>query len=272
MASTPVTVFNSLANLDEATAYFADSVRATSWDGLDPDAQSRNLITATRLLDRQRWEGTLSGLQIVRTAAVAAGGTGYAVGAILTVQGGTTEDPARVKVTAVSSGVVTAVQLVDAGGYTANPAGTAATASSGAGTGCTLTLTMGAQLLQLPRANMTDRYGAVVSSGVVPPEITQACLELALELVLDPTLEGQGSTATTSRKRVKAGSAEVENFAPGAFVPIERFPPSVMELIKPFLLGSGDAVAQIGASFASGTDAESAFDDCDGSNLTEGFG
>lgn len=272
MVSVPVTNLNSLSNLDDAAAYFADSVRGASWEGLDPDSQSRNLITATRLLDRQRWEGTLSGLQVVLTAAVAAGGAGYSVGAVLTVSGGTTEDPARAKVTAVSAGVVTAVQLVDAGGYAATPSSPAATTSSGAGTGCTLALTFGAQLLQVPRSGMTDRYGATVSAGVVPPEIVTACLELALGLSLDPTLEGQTSTAQTAVRRVRAGSAEVENFSPGAFVPVTRFPPEVQELIAPFLAGSGDAVAGVGAAFASGTDDESQFDDCDISGLTEGLG
>jgi hypothetical protein len=271
MVSYPTTNLLSLANIDEAAAYLGDSVRGTSWDGLDPDSQSRNLITATRLLDRQRWEGTLSGLRIVRTAVVAAGGTGYSVGAVLTVSGGTGDDPARAKVLTLSGSVVATVQLVDAGGYTVDPSGTAATSAS-AGTGCTLTLTMGAQVLTLPRSGMTDRYDTVVASGVVPPELVQACMELAYELSIDPKLEGKVSTAAALLKRVKAGSAEAEFFAPGAFVPITRFPAAVQELIAPFLLGSGDAVAGIGASFASGTDAESQFDDCDNSSLTEGFG
>jgi len=272
MVSTPITNLNSYANLDEASAYLLDSVRGQTWEDLDPDSQARALLSATRLLDRQRWEGTSSGLSVVSSVTVAAGGTGYVVGEILTLDSGTTEDPARAKVTTVSAGVVTAVQLLDAGGYTVDPDATSATTASGVGTGCTLATTVSSQLLQLPHSGMTDRYEAAVSAGVVPPEIVQACMELAYLLTQDPTLEGQGSTAQNLVKKAGAGSAAVEFFSPGAFVPITRFSPEIMELIKPFLAGSGDIVAQIGASFSSGTDAESQFDDCDGSGFTEGLG
>ena len=273
MVSTPVTNLNCLTNLDEAAAYFADSVRGASWDGLDPDSQARNLLTSTRLLDRERWEGTLSGLTIVSAATVASAGTGYAVNAILTVQGGTTADPARAKVISVGGGgAVTAVQLIDAGGYAASPTTPAATTSSGSGTGCTLNLTFSPQLLQQPRSGMTDRYEAVVSSAFTPPEIVQACMELAYELSRDPTLEGKMSTAQTAVRRVKAGSAEVENFAPGAFVSITRFPSEVQALIAPFLAGSAGGAAGVGAALSGGTGAASQFDDCDGSNITEGLG
>lgn len=75
----------------------------------------------------------------VLTAAVLAGGTGYTVGDILTVVGGT-GTAASVRVTTVSSGVVTGVAVNSSGAYSVQPSGTPAT-TGGTGTSCTLTLT-----------------------------------------------------------------------------------------------------------------------------------
>lgn len=71
---------------------------------------------------------------------VYAGGTGHAVNDILTVSGGTFTTAARFTVTAVTSGVITAVSLLTAGSYTVLPTNPVATTSSGAGTGATLTV------------------------------------------------------------------------------------------------------------------------------------
>lgn len=73
------------------------------------------------------------------SAVVGAGGTGYAVNDVLTLSGGTGTAP-TFTVTAVSSGVVTAVSLTTAGALTAVPSNPAAT-TGGGGTGCTLTVT-----------------------------------------------------------------------------------------------------------------------------------
>jgi len=267
MPSVPAANLNSYSTLDEASSYLDDSISGSDWAGVDPDTQSRCLITSTRLLDRQAWEGAATTLRSALTAAVAAAGTGYAVGAILTVSGGTTGAPARAKVKTLSGTAVASIELVDGGLYSVDPATTAATTSSQGGTGCTLTLTLGAHPLQLPHSGMTDLNEAAVSAAVVPTAIVQACRELAAMLARDSTLEAQISTAATSVKRVKAGSAEVELFSPGAFVPVTRFPQTIQELIAPFLLGAGVGVGS--SSF--GTDAESQFDDCDRSDLTEGL-
>src|SRR5690606_33043997 len=78
------------------------------------------------------------------TMAVTVGGTGYKVGDLLTVGGGTATRPAVAYVSAVgTNGAVTAVAIDDAGLYTAIPAGAAAT-TGGTGSGCTLTLTSAA--------------------------------------------------------------------------------------------------------------------------------
>lgn len=267
MPSVPVANLNSYSAARDAAAYLADSVRGSTWDSLDPDSQARALLTSTRLLERQLWEGTPSAKRIVQSVVVTAGGTGYAKGAILTVTAAANRQ-ARVEVLTVSAGVVATVALIDAGLYDADLTGAQATSSSGAGTGCTLTPTMGAQRLHFPASGVADARGLAVSDDLVPAQVEQACVELAFLLSQDPTLEGQGSTAQTSVKRVKAGSAEVENFAPGAFVPITRFPPEVMELIAQFLASSGSGLGSV----AFGDGAESQFDDCDGSGLSQPLG
>jgi hypothetical protein len=268
MPSYPATNLKSYANLLEAAAYLADSARGADWESLDPDSQSRALISATRLLDRQRWEGTASGLSTVSSVVITAGGSSYVAGVRLTVQGGTTARSTVVEVLTVSSGAVATVRVIDAGLYSALPTSPASTVSSGVGSGCTLTLTSSTQPLQLPHSGMTDRYGTSVLSTTVPQEVADACMELAFRVSQDSSLEGQASTASDVVKRAAAGSAEVENFAPGAFVSVTRFPPEVTELIAPFLAAAGGSVV---GSQAFGTDAESQFDDCDRSELTEGF-
>ena len=52
---------------------------------------------------------------------VVAGGTGYAIGNVITLAGGTTTNPARIEVTAVTGGVITAVSIDHGGSYSATP-------------------------------------------------------------------------------------------------------------------------------------------------------
>jgi hypothetical protein len=77
------------------------------------------------------------------TAAVVAGGTGYAVGDVLTLSGGTLAagaNAAQFRVVSVNAGVITGVVSINAPNYSTAP--TAASAvTGGAGSGCTLTLT-----------------------------------------------------------------------------------------------------------------------------------
>jgi hypothetical protein len=67
------------------------------------------------------------------------GGTGYTVGNSLTVSGGTFTAQALFTVTAVSSGVVTAIQSSSGGTYSAIPTGTLSV-TGGSGTGFTFTI------------------------------------------------------------------------------------------------------------------------------------
>jgi hypothetical protein len=78
----------------------------------------------------------------VLTVAVNAGGTGYTVGDIVTVSGGTFDTAARVRVLTAPAGVVATVRLWDSGAYTVDPTLTGAATTGGTGTGLTLNLTM----------------------------------------------------------------------------------------------------------------------------------
>jgi hypothetical protein len=73
-------------------------------------------------------------------ASIVAGGTGYSVNDIISLVGGTDTVVAQLKVTAVSSGVVTTAIVQTVGDYTAMPTGTIAV-TGGTGTGATFTLT-----------------------------------------------------------------------------------------------------------------------------------
>lgn len=75
----------------------------------------------------------------VSTAAVSAGGTGYGVGNVLTLVGGTGPTPATLTVSSVSAGVITGVTVSNAGNYNTFPAEPVAV-TGGAGTGATFTI------------------------------------------------------------------------------------------------------------------------------------
>lgn len=70
-----------------------------------------------------------------------------------------------------------------------------------------------AQLNQFPRTGLTTPDGQPVSDTEVPWEIEQATILLAGTIGIKPTAAGAGGSGGNQR-RVKAGSAEVEFFAP----------------------------------------------------------
>jgi hypothetical protein len=72
--------------------------------------------------------------------AISAAGTGYTLNDIVSVVGGVTTSATTVKITAVSSGVPTAVAINTAGNYETTP-GNPASTSGGSGSGLTLTMT-----------------------------------------------------------------------------------------------------------------------------------
>lgn len=90
------------------------------------------------------WTANLnSTLGVASVDSVAAGGTGYSVGDLITLAGGTTTAPAILEVSAVSGGVVTAATVYDPGSYTSAPGDPVAQASvqPTGGSGATFNLT-----------------------------------------------------------------------------------------------------------------------------------
>lgn len=85
----------------------------------------------------------LSGVQaepsVATSATVAAGGTGYVVGDILTLVGGVNTIPVQLEVATVSVGAVTAVTIANTGAYTSTPANPVGV-TGGSGTGATFTM------------------------------------------------------------------------------------------------------------------------------------
>ena len=260
---------NTYVTVAEADTYLADSLRGSPWLGVAPDDKKRALITAFRLFEKQRWQGTQTGVQIVATAVIAAGGTAYTLNDILTIGGGTFGQAARVQATAVSGGIISAVTLIDAGTYDASDTPTSPAAVTG-GTGAddaTITLTFKAQEALQPRTGLTDCDGVAIDVNTVAQQIEDAQVELAFELTRDATLEtkqNQGSNI----KGVGAGSARVDFFrATNKLGEAGRFPAIVQELIKCFT-GAGTQLNS--GSIASGSTPTSQFDDCDTLDLNSG--
>lgn len=103
----------------------------------------------------------------VATVAVNAGGSGYAVGDVLTINGGTTVNSltAAVEVLTVSGGAATSVRIARGGAYTVNPGtGATTTAETGAGTGCTIDTTISSLGWAVERRTQ-EAVSATVSSG-----------------------------------------------------------------------------------------------------------
>jgi hypothetical protein len=86
--------------------------------------------------------------QEATVAAVADGGTGYAVNDVLEVLGGVGEAPALLKVTTATGGVITAVSILKEGAYTTAPTNPVAVIG-GAGNGdAEFNLTLGGAITQ----------------------------------------------------------------------------------------------------------------------------
>lgn len=103
----------------------------------------------------------------VSSVTVNAGGSGYAVGDILRINGGTTVGgfTAAVEVLTLSGSAVATVRIARAGAYTVNPGiGTSTTAETGAGAGCTLTTSIASSGWTLERRTQ-EAVSATVASG-----------------------------------------------------------------------------------------------------------
>ena len=87
----------------------------------------------------QTISGAGSFRNLLPTATVTAGGTGYVLGDILTLEGGTYTSQAKFLVTAVTSGAVSTVIALGYANYSVLPT-TPASTTGGTGSGCTLTI------------------------------------------------------------------------------------------------------------------------------------
>lgn len=98
--------------------------------------------TATDYLDLSNDLVAILENNSVSAAAVNNGGSGYVVGDILTVAGGTALVAAQIEVTSVAAGVVDGVRIYNSGSYSADPTTTANAVTGGSGSGATIDLTM----------------------------------------------------------------------------------------------------------------------------------
>lgn len=257
---------NSYGLLSEADAYLDGSFRtAGPWLSVGEEDKARCLVSGFRQLERQRWQGTATGVRLVASVVIADGGTGYAAKDVLTVSGGTFGEAAIVLVRSVSAGAVATVELLHAGTYTVDEEPTSPVATTGgSGSGCTLTITFADQASDFPRTGLVDCDGRALDSNTYPSILKAAQFELAFAMSQDPDAEIAGGTESNLRS-VGAGSARVEFFRPDPGS--GRFPPQVQELISCLLAGS-----LLSGGVHSGAGVESSFEDYPSSyGLTRGY-
>lgn len=145
-------IFNdSLAPVEWSfSTYLRPFIGLNTGDNVWGDANSH-------LVDQCLWNAMMSKGQISETSVgevtavtVSANGTGYSVGDVLTLTGGTLASgasAAKVQVLTVNSGAVQTVQIVEPGNYTAFTGASATTVSPTGGSGCTITPTLGSSNL-----------------------------------------------------------------------------------------------------------------------------
>jgi hypothetical protein len=106
---------------------------------------------------------------------------------------------------------------------------------------------------EFPRTGLTYPDGSPVDPDTVPDRVLSAHSELSMILVSDDTILANPAQVGGT-KRLKAGSAEIEYFAP--LLAAGRFPTTIQELIGLWFGGAGSDEG----SEATGTCKESAFD------------
>lgn len=95
----------------------------------------------------------------VASAAIAAGGTGYAVDDILTLVGGTFERVGKLRVTTVTTGAVTAVSVEEEGAYTVVPTDPVAVTGGSGNDDATFNLTVSDAVLQADFQTLIPKDG-----------------------------------------------------------------------------------------------------------------
>lgn len=98
--------------------------------------------TATDYFDLLKQLEEIATGRHMATAAISAGGTGYTVGDILSIAGGTKTHTATLEVTTVAAGVITGLRIQHGGAYTVDPTTTGNAVTGGTGINATVNLTM----------------------------------------------------------------------------------------------------------------------------------
>lgn len=244
---------NTAASLAEADAYLDGSQRAGArWPTLSADVRKRSLISAFRILDRQRWLGTkVDGLEIVSAIAINAAGTGWAANNEATIDG-TANRKGRIIVLTESGGALATVRLTDAGLYTVTPTGPITPVPPSAGAGASLTLTVIDNPASFPRSGLVCQ-GEEITDEDFPERFKLGQIELAYDISLSAAAETNAGVGS-NLKRTKAETVEVEFFRPTGGVGgagSARFPIYVMEYIG-CMLASGAVVGLSGGATGMG--------------------
>lgn len=238
MASLICVGVNSYASVADADAFFATSIgAAAAWAALATATKEQALASAFWQVEAQVWEGTKTGLTVVdpTTLALGAPGTGYTVGDVLTLAGGT-GTKAKVRVLTIGGGgAVATFEAYDVGGYTVAPS-SPATVTGGTGTSATFTFATKAQTASWPRSGVTDKDGLAVDANTVPWQVVRAQELLAFAMTQNPALELKG-TQNSNVQEVHAGAVGVTFFAP--VLDAGRFPATIQELLNQFMGGDG---------------------------------
>jgi len=147
--------------------------------------------------------GSGATLTVTYSPDVVAGGTGWTVGDILTVSGGTSTSVTTLEVTSVTGGIVDAggVKHIEHGGYSVEPTNTVSTA--GAGAGLTLDLNYDTNGWTLKRNNQEAASATVAVGGasyVVGDDITVVGgIDVKQAAVFNvDTIDGGGAVLTVS--------------------------------------------------------------------------
>ncbi len=132
-------------------------------------------------LDREVIRANATPLRLAIALAVIAGGTGYSVGDVFSITGGTSSDQGFGIVDAVTAGVVTAAHVLDPGTYTVVPGAASATVhvrikngATPAGNDLTVTSTLTAAVAGVTAQELLDGIRAREDVGGTVPIITRA--------------------------------------------------------------------------------------------------
>ena len=113
-----------------------------------------------------------------------------------------------------------------------------------------------ANALSWPRTDLEDVEGEDLASDSLPAALVMACQELALALLVDPSILGKSSATGSNVSSVQAGSVGVSFFKG---VDGTRFPQVVQERVGLWLGSAGSYIA----GRAYGTDEEAQLDEWD---------